>query len=151
VLGRRIHSLLEEHVATSSRKAKVVTVASKYSAYRTMFDILMNQRRDCALDDSCVLCARCFHATDHTGHNVSFFIAQQSGGCCDCGDDEAWRKDIRCPHHPPAGPDDPQDTTSRLILKPISNETTPCSALRFPCGHSIRPQGFHATNNRIRT
>ncbi|KAF9073193.1 hypothetical protein BDP27DRAFT_1381774 [Rhodocollybia butyracea] len=35
--------------------------------------------KDCALDDSCVLCSRCFHATDHKDHNVSFFIAQQSG------------------------------------------------------------------------
>lgn len=57
--------------------------------------------KDCALDDSCVLCSRCFHATSHTGHNVSFFIAQQSGGCCDCGDEEAWRDPICCPFHPP--------------------------------------------------
>ncbi len=57
-------------------------------------------RRDCAQDDSCVLCARCFHATDHTDHNVSFFIAQQSGGCCDCGDVEAWRSSVNCPYHP---------------------------------------------------
>ncbi|KAI0638910.1 hypothetical protein C8Q77DRAFT_1078285 [Trametes polyzona] len=56
--------------------------------------------KDCALDDSCVLCSRCFEATDHTDHNVSFFIAQQSGGCCDCGDVEAWRGSINCPYHP---------------------------------------------------
>ncbi|KAI0063243.1 hypothetical protein BV25DRAFT_1824839 [Artomyces pyxidatus] len=62
--------------------------------------------KDCALDDSCVLCARCFHATDHNDHNVSFFIAQQSGGCCDCGDVEAWRAPINCPLHP-AGADTP--------------------------------------------
>jgi len=58
-------------------------------------------------------------------HNVSFFIAQQSGGCCDCGDDEAWRRCIQCPHHPPAGPDDPQDTTPRVILKPLPDELPP--------------------------
>lgn len=56
--------------------------------------------RDCALDDSCVLCSRCFESIDHTDHNVSFFIAQQSGGCCDCGDVEAWRQPINCPFHP---------------------------------------------------
>ncbi|TFY79159.1 hypothetical protein EWM64_g4852 [Hericium alpestre] len=58
--------------------------------------------KDCALDDSCVLCSRCFRAQDHFDHNVSFFIAQQSGGCCDCGDVEAWRQPINCPFHPPA-------------------------------------------------
>ncbi len=61
---------------------------------------LIRRPRDCALDDSCVLCSRCFEATDHTDHNVSFFIAQQSGGCCDCGDVEAWRHPIDCPYHP---------------------------------------------------
>lgn len=57
--------------------------------------------KDCAQDDSCVLCSTCFNATAtlHATHNVSFFIAQQSGGCCDCGDAEAWRTDINCPHH----------------------------------------------------
>ncbi|EIW86012.1 hypothetical protein CONPUDRAFT_94286 [Coniophora puteana RWD-64-598 SS2] len=58
--------------------------------------------KDCALDDSCVLCSRCFHASDHSDHNVSFFIAQQSGGCCDCGDVEAWRQAVGCPLHPPS-------------------------------------------------
>lgn len=67
----------------------------------------------------------------HDGHNVSFFIAQQSGGCCDCGDEEAWRRSIRCPHHPPAGPDDPQDTTPRVILKPLPNEVPPAPNFTF--------------------
>jgi E3 ubiquitin-protein ligase UBR1 len=60
----------------------------------------MQPHRDCALDDSCVLCGRCFRASSHKDHNVSFFIAQQSGGCCDCGDAEAWRGNIQCPYHP---------------------------------------------------
>lgn len=77
------------------------------------------------------MCARCFHATEHNGHNVSFFIAQQSGGCCDCGDEEAWRKNIQCPHHPPAGPDDPQDTTPRVILKHLQNEVPPAPNYKF--------------------
>ncbi|KAE9403494.1 hypothetical protein BT96DRAFT_917440 [Gymnopus androsaceus JB14] len=68
--------------------------------------------KDCALDDSCVLCSRCFHATDHRDHNVSFFIAQQSGGCCDCGDNEAWRSSIKCPYHPPAPTPEPSAPSS---------------------------------------
>lgn len=48
-----------------------------------------------------MLCAKCFHATDHTDHNVSFFIALHPGGTCDCGDQEAWRLPLSCPHHPP--------------------------------------------------
>ncbi|KAG9075952.1 hypothetical protein FS749_012321, partial [Ceratobasidium sp. UAMH 11750] len=58
--------------------------------------------RDCGLDDSIVMCARCFHATDHTSHNISFSVTQHPGGCCDCGDPEAWSVPLNCPRHPPA-------------------------------------------------
>ncbi|KAL0565072.1 E3 ubiquitin-protein ligase ubr1, partial [Marasmius crinis-equi] len=68
--------------------------------------------KDCSLDDSCVICSRCFHATDHEGHNVSFFIAQQPGGCCDCGDPEAWRIPLNCPYHPPAPSTSNNNTTT---------------------------------------
>ncbi|KAF7295603.1 E3 ubiquitin-protein ligase [Mycena indigotica] len=71
--------------------------------------------KDCTLDDSCVLCSRCFHATQHEGHNVSFFIAQQPGGCCDCGDDEAWRSVINCPFHPILPTSPPPRTYNRPI------------------------------------
>ncbi|EIN13143.1 hypothetical protein PUNSTDRAFT_56352 [Punctularia strigosozonata HHB-11173 SS5] len=70
--------------------------------------------KECALDDSCVMCSKCFHATDHSGHNISFFVAQQSGGSCDCGDTEAWRHPINCPHHPPLPPDAGGPSTSTL-------------------------------------
>lgn len=48
------------------------------------------------------MCARCFHATDHTSHNISFSVTQHPGGCCDCGDPEAWSAPLNCPRHPPA-------------------------------------------------
>ncbi|KAG7090500.1 hypothetical protein E1B28_009613 [Marasmius oreades] len=67
--------------------------------------------KDCSLDDSCVICSKCFHATNHEGHNVSFFIAQQPGGCCDCGDPEAWRVHLNCPYHPPADGTAPSTST----------------------------------------
>ncbi|KAJ7920766.1 hypothetical protein B0H13DRAFT_1986155 [Mycena leptocephala] len=79
--------------------------------------------KDCTLDDSCVLCSRCFHATDHEGHNVSFFIAQQPGGCCDCGDEEAWRRPIGCPFHPPAP--DSERAPPRSYTKPIPDDIPP--------------------------
>jgi E3 ubiquitin-protein ligase UBR1 len=46
------------------------------------------------------MCSRCFNATDHVGHNITLYLSQQPGGCCDCGDAEAWRKPIGCPFHP---------------------------------------------------
>ncbi|KAJ2380381.1 E3 ubiquitin-protein ligase ubr1, partial [Coemansia sp. RSA 2559] len=51
------------------------------------------------MDDTCVLCTRCFQATDHTGHDTSFSMNSGTGGCCDCGDPEAWKIPLRCRHH----------------------------------------------------
>lgn len=76
--------------------------------------------RDCALDDSCVFCSQCFEATNHEGHSVSFFIAQQSGGCCDCGDAEAWREQTNCPYHPPTEESMQyfRDFTTKMVQNP---------------------------------
>lgn len=45
--------------------------------------------RTCQSDETCVLCHDCFSNSDHTGHDVAFYHAQ-AGGCCDCGDADAW-------------------------------------------------------------
>lgn len=58
-----------------------------------------NVHRNCALDETCVFCSRCFHATDHEGHDTSFSIASGHGGCCDCGDPEAWKVPLYCKYH----------------------------------------------------
>lgn len=84
-------------------QTRAVFDASACTTFRTPpGPLILPHCRDCALDDSCVLCSRCFHATDHKDHHVSFFIAQQSGGCGDCGDEEAWQVPIGCPFHPPS-------------------------------------------------
>ncbi|MCO5565535.1 hypothetical protein L7F22_019209 [Adiantum nelumboides] len=80
--------------------------------------------RDCALDDTCVLCAPCFNASNHEGHDIVFSVSNSSGGCCDCGDEEAWTKRICClyhdagdahssKHHEAAGPSQENDDASR--------------------------------------
>jgi E3 ubiquitin-protein ligase UBR1 len=45
----------------------------------------------CSTDNPVVLCSACFHASVHATHaNVSFSVSRGGGGCCDCGDEEAW-------------------------------------------------------------
>lgn len=55
--------------------------------------------RTCGTDETCCLCARCFDSTDHTGHMVRIQISVGNSGCCDCGDDEAWRTPMFCTIH----------------------------------------------------
>ena len=45
--------------------------------------------RTCQSDETCVLCHDCFSHSNHEGHDVAFYHAQ-AGGCCDCGDTDAW-------------------------------------------------------------
>ncbi len=55
--------------------------------------------KTCATDETCVLCTRCFEASEHTGHLVIQHISLGNTGCCDCGDDEAWRIPVKCAIH----------------------------------------------------
>lgn len=50
------------------------------------------------VDETCVMCNDCFISSDHDDHEV-FFYYTQSGGCCDCGDTEAWAAEGFCTSH----------------------------------------------------
>ncbi|KAJ1632832.1 putative zinc finger in N-recognin-domain-containing protein, partial [Pavlovales sp. CCMP2436] len=53
--------------------------------------------RTCGMDPSCAICAECFGSSDHEGHD--YWMFSSGGGCCDCGDAEAWRPEGFCRHH----------------------------------------------------
>lgn len=55
--------------------------------------------KTCTVDDTCVLCAKCFDASDHEGHLVYVSISPGNSGCCDCGDPEAWVRPVHCNIH----------------------------------------------------
>lgn len=55
--------------------------------------------RSCAKDPTCVQCDKCFRDADHSGHEVYFYKSAGSGGCCDCGDPEAWAEVGNCKCH----------------------------------------------------
>ena len=57
--------------------------------------------RTCQGDETCVLCHSCFTRSQHEGHDVAFYHAQ-AGGCCDCGDPDAWDPAGFCPDHGPS-------------------------------------------------
>ncbi|CAN6628113.1 hypothetical protein TRVA0_011S02454 [Trichomonascus vanleenenianus] len=76
----------------------------------------------CGLDDTCVLCQYCFNDEDHQGHQVTVSISQQdSGGVCDCGDEEAWVHQFSCKYHSLENyPNDPiPDDLHQAILETV--------------------------------
>lgn len=54
---------------------------------------------DCAVDETCVLCVECFQQEDHKGHRYRYYLSQGSGGSCDCGEEESWKRPLSCPAH----------------------------------------------------
>jgi E3 ubiquitin-protein ligase UBR1 len=53
----------------------------------------------CTDDATCVLCSRCFDASDHEGHQFHVSASLGNSGCCDCGDLEAWKRPVKCAIH----------------------------------------------------
>lgn len=56
--------------------------------------------RTCQTDSTCVICDNCFRNSKHDGHEV-YFHRTTPGGCCDCGDAEAWKLEGCCDDHRP--------------------------------------------------
>lgn len=54
--------------------------------------------RECGMDSTCVLCVSCFKQSAHKNHKYKMGTSG-GGGCCDCGDTEAWKNDPYCKTH----------------------------------------------------
>ncbi|KAI9581919.1 hypothetical protein GQX74_011414 [Glossina fuscipes] len=54
--------------------------------------------RECGMDSTCVLCVSCFKQSAHRYHKYKM-CTSAGGGCCDCGDEEAWKKNPYCEQH----------------------------------------------------
>ncbi len=76
--------------------------------------------RTCQADETCVLCHACFKGSNHEGHDVAFYHAQ-AGGCCDCGDPDAWDPSGFCTKHGPSA----VATTCTIIGDTTSKDELP--------------------------
>lgn len=53
--------------------------------------------RTCEHDSTCAICVPCFQNGNHKDHDYS--IIYTGGGCCDCGDITAWKREGFCSRH----------------------------------------------------
>ncbi|XP_027353527.1 E3 ubiquitin-protein ligase PRT6 isoform X2 [Abrus precatorius] len=53
--------------------------------------------RTCEHDPTCAICVPCFENGDHKGHD--YYVIYTGGGCCDCGDVTAWKREGFCSMH----------------------------------------------------
>jgi hypothetical protein len=78
--------------------------------------------RTCQTDPTCVLCDNCFRESDHVGHEV-LFHRTSPGGCCDCGDLEAWNPKGMCSRHrPPPQEEEEEEKEDEEEEEGIDNE-----------------------------
>lgn len=82
-----------------------------FHVFRFTFMYFPIINRTCQTDPTCVQCDACYRKSNHEGHEVYFHHASP-GGCCDCGDLEAWKESGCCSAH--SGPDVAQDPTENL-------------------------------------
>ncbi|KAM2569378.1 hypothetical protein TB2_009488 [Malus domestica] len=53
--------------------------------------------RTCENDPTCAICVPCFQNGNHKDHDYS--VIYTGGGCCDCGDVTAWKREGFCSKH----------------------------------------------------
>jgi len=51
----------------------------------------------CQTDPQAILCQACYENSDHTGHKI--WLKTNVGGCCDCGNPDAFKKEGWCTKH----------------------------------------------------
>lgn len=54
--------------------------------------------KECGIDSTCLMCIDCFKQSAHVCHKYKMGISE-GGGCCDCGDIEAWKSEPFCKIH----------------------------------------------------
>ena len=67
---------------------------------------------DCEKDPTCIICKDCFEKGDHRGHRVQ--LKRNVGGCCDCGDPEAWDEKGFCSEHKGLHNMDPKEMLDKM-------------------------------------
>ena len=77
--------------------------------------------RECGMDPTCVLCVSCFKESVHQNHKYKMGTSN-GGGCCDCGDCEAWKKNPFCKTHAAGVPT--KDSSSKKLPEDIALRAT---------------------------
>ncbi|XP_078178382.1 proteolysis 6 isoform X3 [Carex rostrata] len=97
--------------------------------------------RTCEHDPTCAICVPCFQNGDHTGHDYS--IMYTGGGCCDCGDITAWKREGFCNKHQGAEKIEPLPQVLALSVGPVLDAVLLYWKDKVA---SAEPSGFYSPN-----
>ncbi|XP_047330050.1 E3 ubiquitin-protein ligase PRT6 [Impatiens glandulifera] len=80
--------------------------------------------RTCEHDPTCAICVPCFQNGSHADHDYS--IIYTGGGCCDCGDITAWKRDGFCSKHKGAEEVQPLSDEIAKSIGPVLDSLLVC-------------------------
>lgn len=80
--------------------------------------------RTCEHDPTCAICVPCFENGNHEGHD--YFVIYTGGGCCDCGDVTAWKREGFCSKHKGAEQIQPLPEEFANSVEPVLNSLFSC-------------------------
>lgn len=92
------HDAPQKEVETILNQLKTLKQPSKVCRKVLKTGDVLFSCNDCGIDETCVVCIDCFHKSAHKDHNYRMSNTD-GGGCCDCGDHEAWRQHPACSDH----------------------------------------------------
>ncbi|XP_050384189.1 E3 ubiquitin-protein ligase PRT6 [Argentina anserina] len=75
--------------------------------------------KTCEHDPTCAICVPCFKNGNHKDHDYS--IIYTGGGCCDCGDVTAWKRQGFCSKHKGAEQIQPLPEEFAIMVGPVLN------------------------------
>ncbi|KAG5582873.1 hypothetical protein H5410_053500 [Solanum commersonii] len=109
--------------------------------------------RTCEQDPTCAICVPCFQNGNHKDHDYS--IIYTGGGCCDCGDVTAWKREGFCSKHKGAEQIQPLPEEFANSMGPVLDLLLSCwrKRLLFPDSISGRNprRNDHATELKMVT
>ncbi|XP_073157617.1 E3 ubiquitin-protein ligase PRT6 isoform X2 [Henckelia pumila] len=101
--------------------------------------------RTCEHDPTCAICVPCFENGNHKDHDYS--VIYTGGGCCDCGDVTAWKREGFCSKHRGAEQIQPLPEKFAKSLGPVMDLLMCYWKNKLQCGKMTSEESPGATDH----
>ncbi|CAK7333877.1 unnamed protein product [Dovyalis caffra] len=103
--------------------------------------------RTCEHDPTCAICVPCFQNGNHKDHDYS--IIYTGGGCCDCGDLTAWKREGFCSKHKGAEQIQPLQEEFARSVGPVLDALLGCWKNKLMSAETISQKNPNAADRAV--
>lgn len=103
--------------------------------------------RTCEHDPTCAICVPCFENGNHEGHD--YFVIYTGGGCCDCGDVTAWKREGFCSRHKGAEQIQPLPEEVANSVAPVLNSLFNCWKDKLTFAETVSQENSRSNNSVV--